>query len=698
MDGEGWWLPLWTIGLVKLLAAIAVALAFPAAALAEDARLVTQDVPLGTGTRTLASSRPPLFELVGLHWRGPGDVLFRTRSTAGRWTPWRPAQPEPLDVPDAGTPEGRSALEWRLGNPYWVGPSNAIQYRFRGRVTRLRAHFVQSVVRSVPARTLSIAGSPALIPRAGWRANEEIRRAGPSFAQSLEFAVVHHTAGANTYTAAESAAIVRAIQVYHVQGNGWNDLGYNFLVDKYGQVFEGRYGGVERNVIGAHAEGFNTGSVGIALLGTYGDAQPSAKALEAIAALLTWRLDVGHVDPLSRLSWVSGGNARFPSGTPVPLAAISAHRDTGLTVCPGNALYAQLPALARKAASLGLPKLYDPLVTGSPGGLVRFTARLSSARPWTVRVTDALGAPVASGAGEGVTVDWTWDATFAAPTGYTYSIEAGPDVRPATGTVGQVTAALTMTGALAKPATFTPNGDSQADSTVISYTLSLASTVTATLRDATGATLATLFAEPKKAGRQSFRFTATGIADGRYSVVLSAKAPSGKEANVVVPIVVDRTLAAFAVSPPVYSPNDDRRLDRLAFTFVLAAPAHVKLLVAGRDVVYEGDLAAGPQDLRWDGRLRDGRYAAVLEATGPFGTRAQTARFAADTKKPVFRFLSRARLRFSVDEQVTVTGTVGGVPVRAVFGPGRFSLAGGKGPIAVTAWDAAGNRTSIRRR
>jgi hypothetical protein len=438
--------------------------------------------------------------------------------------------------------------------------------------------------------------------------------------------------------------------------------------------------------------------VGVSLLGTYGSARPTAKALDALAALLAWRLDVGHVDPLSRLSWISGGNARFPSGTPVPLAAVSAHRDTGPTACPGKAFYAQLPAITRKVAALGLPKLYDPLVSGSPGGFVRFTARLSSARPWTVRVIDATGAPVASGAGEGASVDWTWDATFAAPTGYTYAIEAGADVRPATGTVGQVATALTMTSAQAKPATFTPNGDSQADSTVISYTLSLASTVTATLRDASGATLATLFVEQKKAGRQSFRFTATGVADGRYSVVLNARAPNGREANAVVPIVVDRTLAAFAVSPAVYSPNGDRRLDQLAFTFVLAAPAHVKLAIAGGDVVYEGDLGAGSQDVRWDGRLRDGRHAAVLEATGPFGTRAQTARFAADTRKPTFRLLSKAQLRFAVDEPVTVTGTVGGVRVRAVVGPGRFSLSGARGPIAVTAWDAAGNRSTIRQR
>jgi hypothetical protein len=314
-----------------------------------------------------------------------------------------------------------------------------------------------------------------------------------------------------------------------------------------------------------------------------------------------------------------------------------------------------------------------------------------------VRVTDTFGAPVASGTGVGANVDWTWDATFAAPTGYTYSIEAGADVRPAIGTIGQVATSLTMTGAQAKPATFTPNGDSQADSTVISYTLSLASTVTATLRDASGATLATLFVEQKKAGRQSFKFTATGVADGRYSVVLSAKAPSGREANAVVPIVVDRTLAAFAVSPAVYSPNGDQRLDQLRFTFVLAAAAHVKL-IADKELVYEGDLGAGPQELRWDGRLRDGKHAAVLEATGLFGTRGQTVRFAADTKQPVFRLLSKAQHRFTVNEQVTVTGTVGGTRVRAVVGPGRFSLSGGGGLIAVTAWDAAGNRTTIRQR
>ena len=90
--------------------------------------------------------------------------------------------------------------------------------------------------------------------------------------------------------AAQSAAIVRGIEIYHVKGNGWNDIGYNFLVDKYGQVFEGRYGGVDRPVIGAHAEGFNTGSVGVAVIGDYdstrsaGGGEDRARAAARLAA------------------------------------------------------------------------------------------------------------------------------------------------------------------------------------------------------------------------------------------------------------------------------------------------------------------------------------------------------------------------------------------------------------------------------
>src|SRR5205807_2980686 len=138
--------------------------------------------------------------------------------------------------------------------------------------------------------------------RLSWGADESIRRAGPRYADAVHFAIVHHTAGSNNYTRAQSAAIVRGIQVYHVRGNGWDDIGYNFLVDKYGQVFEGRYGGIDKAVVGAHALGFNYGSVGVAMIGNYNGAGLTAAARASLVKLLAWRLDVAHVDPASRVN------------------------------------------------------------------------------------------------------------------------------------------------------------------------------------------------------------------------------------------------------------------------------------------------------------------------------------------------------------------------------------------------------------
>src|SRR5439155_13811624 len=264
------------------------------------------------------------------------------------------------------------------------GAATAIRFETRGRVSALRAYYVWSPPELVPMRRLTIENSPPIIPRLSWGANEAIRRHPPHYASAVTFAVVHHTAGSNNYTAAQSAAIVRGIELYHVEGNGWDDIGYNFLVDKYGQIFEGRYGGMQRPVIGAHSLGFNKGSVGVSVLGSYDKAPVSAAAKAALEQLLAWRLDVAHVDPLSMLTWPSGGNPRFPKGVPVVLRAISGHRDTNFTDCPGNALYAELPQIARDVAGLGLPKLFAPAATGKLGGPVRFTARLSAALPWTV--------------------------------------------------------------------------------------------------------------------------------------------------------------------------------------------------------------------------------------------------------------------------------------------------------------------------
>jgi hypothetical protein len=667
--------------------------ASPAAAFG-GASLTMREVPLH-GERTLAASTPH-FDMVGLHWRGSGTVQFRTRSVDGRWSGWQRADPEGEDLPNVGTAEARAALGWRVGNPYWAGASDRIQYRLRGHIERLRAYFVHSPDIRIPLRRVSMAGSPPLIDREAWGANEAIRRVPPSYATALQFALVHHTAGTNSYTASQSAAIVRGIEVYHVKGNGWNDIGYNFLVDKYGQVFEGRYGGVDKPVIGAHAEGFNTGSVGVAVLGTYGSSAPPAVARTALAKLLAWRLDIAHVDPKSTLTWVSGGNARFASGVPVFIRAVSGHRDTGFTTCPGAALYSQLDAIARQAASDGLPKLYAPSVRGTLGGQVRFRARLSEALPWTVTVADATGAVVANGTGTSQDVDWTWDASTAVPGSYSWTIAAGDNVLPASGTIGAKPVVLAITAPTALPRTITPNADGQTDFSQISYTLTAPATVTATLRGPDGQDLSVLFSQARRPGKQSFRFTAAGVADGRYEIVLSAS-DGRSTVTTVLPILVDRTVRGFAASPSAVSPNGDGVADELTFDFELAQPASVKLEIAqaGKTLtsVYSAELAPGVQTVSWNPTgLKDGKYAGVLTAANDVGTVAHTVLFRIDTVAPNLRALSFRSLRFRVSEPATIRLTLNGKLVSRTVRGGVFSFHAARvRSVRIVAQDVAGN-------
>jgi methionine-rich copper-binding protein CopC len=656
------------------LVAIVLLFALAGVAHAELASLESRDVPLGPRTLSGATGTPR-FNLVGLHWRGSGSVLFRTRSLAGRWSRWRDAEAKADERPDRLAGEGRTS--WRLGSPFWTGASNRIQYRLRGEVRRLRAHFVWSKVEAVPTRVLSLAGAPAIIPRSAWGANQLTKRRGPRYADRIGFAVVHHTAGGNGYSRAQSAAIVRAIQVYHVKGNGWDDVGYNFLVDKYGQVFEGRAGGADRNVIGAHAQGFNTGSTGVAILGSYQGTRPSAAAEASLAKLIAWRLDVAHVDPLSTFNWLSTGNPRFPSGVPVFLRAIVGHRDVGFTDCPGSAVYARFGPLVQAVARTGLPKLYAPRVSGRLGGKIRFAGRLSSALSWTITVKDAGGRTVASETGVGPTVGWTWDSASARAGVYSYAIEA-PGVLPARGSLGRKgttpvpkpaprpapTPAL-LSAARAVPSSLTPDGDGRDDAATVTFSLAAPATVTATLTGAGGVVVSTLMTELRPAGQNIYVFMPQTLASGTYAIVLTAVALNGRTTTATVPVSVNPIVSGFASSGFLFSPNGDGRLDTLEFRFGLASPAEVKLRVLSRGLwvatVFAGALEAGPQALTWDGRKRlgrllDGRYEAELVAPGF----VQRFAFASDTRAPRLRLLRLRPARLSVSEASEVLLTVDG--------------------------------------
>jgi hypothetical protein len=195
-----------------------------------------------------------------------------------------------------------------------------------------------------------------MFTRADWGGDGCEPRTTPSYGE-VQLAFVHHTVNANDYAPEDSAGIVLGICRYHRDHNKWNDLGYNFLVDRYGQIFEGRAGGIDQAVIGAQAEGYNRLSTGIATIGDFGALAPDAPAMEALAKLIAWKLSLHGMPCEGQVTVTSGGGStnRYANGAPVVLERISGHRDGDKTTCPGQALYDQLPALRARASALAGP-------------------------------------------------------------------------------------------------------------------------------------------------------------------------------------------------------------------------------------------------------------------------------------------------------------------------------------------------------
>jgi len=299
----------------------------------------------------------------------------------------------------------------------------------------------------------------------------------------------------------------------------------------------------------------------------------------------------------------------------VTLRAISGHRDAYFTDCPGNALYVQLPAIAKAVAALGGPKIYSPLVQ-SVETQTHFTARLSVAQPWTVTIANSAGAQVAQGSGTGTNVDWTWDASTAPPDRYTWTI-ATANARSATWALGAV-AALALQNVGASPTTVRPG-----DTLTISYTLTAPAAVTAALVGPTGAPLSTLLTTQKPAGTQTLKFTPPSGLFGGYEISVTATAGTNS-VTAVAPFTVDDVLTAFTVSPT-------------SATLTLArTPLSAMLQVLqGTNVVASPSVAAnaGAQTITWGG-LPDGTYTVSLTVTDDVGTSTYAAPLTVDTTPP----------------------------------------------------------------
>ncbi|MCX5441396.1 peptidoglycan recognition protein [Streptomyces sp. NBC_00056] len=204
---------------------------------------------------------------------------------------------------------------------------------------------------TIPTAPPSTVPEPPITSRAGWGADESLSPDPSEYNPDVKAVFVHHSDGTNDYSCADSASIVRGIYAYHTQTNGWNDIGYNFLVDKCGTIFEGRKGGVDRPVLGAHTYGWNRESAGIAVLGDHTSTGATNAALASVARIAAWKLGQYNADPVSTVKLTAGATqtnyfgTSFTAGSQYTFNRISAHRDGYNTQCPGSSLYGQLPTI-----------------------------------------------------------------------------------------------------------------------------------------------------------------------------------------------------------------------------------------------------------------------------------------------------------------------------------------------------------------
>ncbi|NAZ82786.1 hypothetical protein GTR02_13255 [Kineococcus sp. R8] len=307
-----------------------------------------------------------------------GSVAVRTR-VGGTWSAWAEL---PLNdsEPDPDSLDARTAVAG--SDPLWVGglgSSATVEVRLPAAdVATAQLHVVDAgssrsllaapadttdtteapadapVVDGVPPVTTLAVARPAITSRAGWGADESLRKGAPSYSQTIKACVVHHTADGGSYGRDDVAAVMRGMYRYHTVSLGWSDLGYNFVVDRFGGIWEGRAGGTNLPVVGAHAGGFNTDTFGVSMMGDFTSVAPSAETLESVARVIAWKLSMYGLPAKGSavLTSAGGGTARFKAGTTVTLRTVNGHRDVGFTACPGNVGYTKMDAIRNRVAAL----------------------------------------------------------------------------------------------------------------------------------------------------------------------------------------------------------------------------------------------------------------------------------------------------------------------------------------------------------
>ena len=296
-------------------------------------------------------------------------VEVRTHGESG-WSGWTDLGLDG-DGPDPGSADARHA---RPGTEAVAAAgSDGIDIRVTtpdGTLPRgLRASLVDGGRSSADDALSAPAGSavaavtrPTIISRAQWGADESLRTCDAERLPGFKAVVVHHTVNSNTYTADQAPAIIRSIYAYHTQSQGWCDIGYQILVDRFGRAYEGRKGSPAGFVQGAQAGGFNAETTGISVIGDFTSVPFPAATQSTVTKLVAWEADRSLFDPTSSVTLTSSGNSKFDPGQKVTLPRTIGHRDLSLTGCPGDTAYAkQLPTIRSNAGAIWRDGQWNPM-------------------------------------------------------------------------------------------------------------------------------------------------------------------------------------------------------------------------------------------------------------------------------------------------------------------------------------------------
>lgn len=423
-----------------------------------DAHQVDQFTDLAPVLATRNTNTKP-FTLVGVTSVEPfaagTRVLVRVQEDSG-WSSWTPLEIS-MDQPDGVEAENilygtqplltnsATGVEVRIDTPDGVEVTDPSMVLLDSPTISTDAAIPEpdtdltnfGPVSTVAASTVS-APMPAIISRSQWGADESLSRSGPKIAPTIKAAFIHHTASQSNYTPEEAPAQMRNLYTYFTKGLKYSDMAYNFIVDRFGRLYEGRGGGMDKAIVGGHTAGFNDQTFAISALGNFQTFKPNdpemVAMVDSVSSLLAWKLSMNHRDPNGSTTLVSdssAGTSKYKPGETADAFVVGGHGDIGSTSCPGKYLEAQLPAIRAAAGAKMGASMINPAAAPAKWGEaqpVRIAAITNAPLQWNLSVRSQCGEVVRSmsgGQGEAGALGIDWDKKN----------DAGQPVPPGTYTV-----------------------------------------------------------------------------------------------------------------------------------------------------------------------------------------------------------------------------------------------------------------------